>query len=92
MLADNRWTVHYQSKKTLKGDYGQCDELTNEIWIYIRLGSAKRLQTFIHEVGHAILYTMGYLDHDEVKVEAVSQLVHQLIITGEYDERPTMGT
>jgi len=94
MLAGNRWTVHYVSKKKLKGDYGQCDELTNEIWIYSRLGKAKRLQTFIHEAAHAVMYTMGYFDHNEVMVEAVTQLVHQLLITGEhdYEDREEMGT
>jgi len=91
-LAGNRWTVHYKTKKELGRDYdGQCHEDTNEIWIYKRLGHAKRAQTFIHEAAHAVLFTLGHLEHDEQMVEAVAQLVYQQLITGEYDDEE-MGT
>lgn len=91
-LAGNEWSVHYKPKKRMQGCYGQCHESTNEIWIYSRLGDKKRLQTFIHEAAHAILFTMGHLEHDEVLVEGLSQLVYQLFITGEYDDNTeTMG-
>ncbi len=88
-LAGNRWHVKYKPQKDLLSDegtplYGECHEAINEIWIYKRLGPVKRLQTFIHEVAHALLYTMGYLEHDEVMIEAVSQLVYQLILTQEF--------
>lgn len=95
MLAGNRWHVVYKPKKQMLFDddhcYGVCLEERNELWIYNRLGQAKREQTFLHEAAHAILYTMGYHDHDEQIVEAVSQLVYQLILTQEYDDE-TLGT
>ena len=87
-LAGNTWHVRYVSKKQLKGEdgtyaYGLCNPEDYEILIHKRLGSVKRLQTFIHEAAHALLFTMGYLElHDEVKVEAVSQLVYQIITKG----------
>ena len=87
-LAGNRWHVIYVSKKKLKvGDeayaYGLCNPEDYEILIHKRLGSTKRLQTFIHEAAHALLFTMGYLgEHDEVMIEAISQLVYQLFTTG----------
>lgn len=84
-LAGNTWTVHFKSKKEMKTDYGCCYEENNEIWIYNRLGHAKRMQAFIHESAHAVLFTLGYLEHDERMVEAVAQLVYQLFITREYD-------
>lgn len=86
-LAGNEWHVRYVPKKELKlGDgeyaYGLCVPEDGEILIYKRLGDVKRLQTFLHEAAHAVLFTMGHLVHDEVMVEAVSQLVYQIITTG----------
>lgn len=90
-LAGNRWQVRLVPQRELViGDGvfadGSCDPATEIIRIYKRLGKIKRLQTYIHECAHAVLYTMGYLEHDEVMVEAVSQFVYQLITTGEEDD------
>lgn len=97
-LAGNRWHVEYKTKGEMTQEeevvYGLCHESTYELWIWKRLGHTRRLQTFLHEVGHALLYTMGYLDkHDEVMVEAVSQLVYQLLSTQEFitDESTDVG-
>lgn len=87
-LAGNQWRILYVPKrKMIAGGelidaYGLCLPEDEEILIYKRLGPIKRLQTFIHEAAHAVMFTMGYLEHDEVMVEAMSQLVYQLITTG----------
>jgi Zn-dependent peptidase ImmA (M78 family) len=95
-LAGNRWSVLYKPKKEMHSDghdcYGLCFEETNEIWIYNRLGKAKRIQTLLHEAGHAILYTMGHDNHDEREVEAAAQLIYQLLNTLEHEDVKTVGT
>ena len=79
-LAGNTWTVRYKKKQELKGDYGACLEDKNEVWIQRGLKADKRTQTFIHELLHAIHYTMGQLDdHDEKGIEAMSQLLYQAL-------------
>lgn len=95
-LAGNTWTVLYKPKKEMKSEgvdcYGLCFEPKNEIWIYNRLGKAKRVQTFLHEAGHALLYTLGYIEHDEQMVESTAQLVYQLLQTLESDDGTILGT
>jgi len=76
--------VLYKPKKVLS-EYGQCNEETNELWIYARLGPAKEMQTFIHEALHAIDFTMGILEPDEKETEARAQLMYQALITAQYE-------
>jgi hypothetical protein len=87
LLAGNTWEVFFKSKKDMEGDWGLCHPDTHEIWIWKKLRERSRYQTFLHEAVHAVMFTMGYDKHDEVLVEAVSQLVYQLLTTqlGEED-------
>ena len=78
-LAGNTWTVKYKSKEVLDGDYGQCIEEDNEVWIQLGLRTNKRWQTFLHELAHAIDYTMGVFEADEKETEARSQLLYQAL-------------
>lgn len=45
------------------------------------LPSDVKFQTFLHELGHAILYTMGESEHDERKIDGYAHLLHQFLIT-----------
>lgn len=50
--------------------------------IHIKRGLDEQMynQTFLHELTHAILFTMGKRDgHDEEFIEGFSQLLHQFM-------------
>ncbi len=89
-LAGNRWKVRFVPKKELILDgafvWGLCVPETQTILLYKRLLKARQQQIFIHEAAHAVLFTMGHMEHDEVMIEAIAQLVYQLITTGESDD------
>ncbi len=79
-LVGNTWTVSYKTLKELGGSYGQTDEATNALWIREGLRPDKEAQTFLHELLHAIHYSMGHADdHDEKEVEAMAQLLYQAL-------------
>lgn len=89
-LAGNRWRVRLVPKKKLRQDdgtyaMGECVPASKQILIDKKLNQPLRIQTFIHECVHAILFTMGHIDgHDEVAIEATAQMVYQLLITQEF--------
>lgn len=85
-LAGNTWTVTLKPKRVLKDAYGQCMPETHEIWIREGMEPPHDFQTFLHEAGHALLFTHGFLgDHEEHErmIEGVTQLVYQLLLTME---------
>ena len=73
-LAGFEWTVVLRADLS---EYGRCDPTTQVI--YIREGMNKQLteQTFFHELVHAIMFSMGQTNHDEVFTDAFGTFLHQ---------------
>ena len=73
-LVGGKWSV-----KTVKDmtDLGRCDPAVFSIYIKEGLHPMYAEQTFYHELVHAILFSMGRNDHDEVFVDAFGALLHQ---------------
>ena len=73
-LAGFEWTVVVRADLS---EYGRCDPTTQVI--YIREGMNKQLteQTFFHELVHAIMFSMGQTNHDEVFTDAFGTFLHQ---------------
>lgn len=78
-LGGFTWKV--KTVKRLKDKYGDCS-LGKQV-IRLRDGMPAQLmeQTFVHELVHAIKYTMGESDHDEVHTDAFAALLHQYMKT-----------
>jgi len=51
--------------------------------IQLQAGATKQTKeiAFFHEIVHAIKYTMGEDDHDEIHTDALGHLLHQVITT-----------
>ena len=73
-LAGFEWTVRYVEGIT---EYGLCNPSTQEIIIRAGLNEQMTQQTFFHELVHAIMFTMGKLNHDEEFTDAFGALLHQ---------------
>jgi len=73
-LAGFEWTVAFRADMS---EYGRCDPTTQII--YIREGMNRQLteQTFYHELVHAIMFSMGQTNHDEVFTDAFGTFLHQ---------------
>ena len=73
-LVGCEWTVKYIEELS---EYGKCACDTQTI--YLRAGMNKNFteQTFCHELVHAIMFSMGHTQHDEVFIDAFGQLLHQ---------------
>ena len=73
-LAGFEWAVVLRADLS---EYGRCDPTTQVI--YIREGMNKQLteQTFFHELVHAIMFSMGQTNHDEVFTDAFGTFLHQ---------------
>lgn len=95
MLAGNIWQVDIVGKKHLLpysdgvAVLGLCIPMQHTILLYKKQTDAALMQAFLHEAMHAVLYTMGHNDHDEVFVEGAAQLAFQLLVTsGGDDDEP----
>ena len=73
-LAGFEWTVRYVEGIT---EYGLCNPSTQEIIIRAGMNEQMTQQTFFHELIHAIMFTMGKLNHDEEFTDAFGSLLHQ---------------
>lgn len=73
-LAGFEWTVRYVEGIT---EYGLCNPSTQEIIIRAGMNEQMTQQTFFHELVHAIMFTMGKLNHDEEFTDAFGSLLHQ---------------
>jgi Zn-dependent peptidase ImmA (M78 family) len=73
-LAGFEWTVRYVEGIT---EYGLCNSATQEIIIRAGMNEQMTQQTFFHELVHAIMFTMGKLNHDEEFTDAFGALLHQ---------------
>ena len=73
-LVGCQWNVKFVDDLS---EYGKCGCATQ--MIYIRSGMNKNYteQTFFHELVHAIMFSMGHSQHDEVFIDAFGQLLHQ---------------
>jgi Zn-dependent peptidase ImmA (M78 family) len=73
-LAGFEWAVRYVEGIT---EYGLCNPSTQEIIIRAGMNEQMTQQTFFHELIHAIMFTMGKLNHDEEFTDAFGALLHQ---------------
>jgi hypothetical protein len=73
-LAGCKWTVKMVEEMT---DLGRCDPATFTIYIKKGLNPSYAEQTFYHELTHAIMFTMGRNEHDEVFVDCFGVFLHQ---------------
>jgi hypothetical protein len=76
LLAGIRWTVE---ESTHISDMGHCDSETATIRLRKDLSPQVKASTFCHELQHAIRYTLGKDEHDEVEVDAQGNLLHQFL-------------
>ena len=82
-LAGFKWHVNYVVHME---DYGKCDPEKQIISIRMDMNKQTTEQTFYHELVHAILFTMGKLNHDEEFVDTFGASLHQYQITKESHE------
>lgn len=72
-LAGITWVV----KRTSMADLGSTNPDESVILINDKLEGQSYDVTLMHEVVHAILFTMGERNHDERFVEGFAQLLYQ---------------
>lgn len=75
-LAGIRWTVEETSTIS---EMGHCNP--NDAVIRLRKDLSPQVKgaTFCHELQHAIRFTLGKYEHDEVEVDAQGNLLHQFL-------------
>ena len=73
-LAGAIWTVEFAA---YLDDMGKCDPEKQLISIRSGMNVQSTEQTFYHELVHAIMFTMGRLNHDEEFTDAFGALLHQ---------------
>lgn len=73
-LVGCEWKVKFVDDLS---EYGKCDCATQMIYIRSGMNKAYTEQTFFHELVHAIMFSMGHSQHDEVFIDAFGQLLHQ---------------
>ena len=77
-LAGSKWFVNYVMHMD---DMGKCDPEKQLITIRMDMNKQSTEQTFYHELVHAILFTMGKLNHEEEFVDTFGAFLHQYQIT-----------
>lgn len=77
------YKVLQPNKVDAEGNIGECDSLHNIIKIRRNLKRDLKELTYIHEITHAILDNLEYIDlsNDEVFVERFSKALHQVLKT-----------
>lgn len=79
-LAGHLWKVEYMDAHD-STDLGLTISDAQIIKLKKGLNKQTEGQTFIHELVHAIKFTMGFREeHNEQEVEAFSQLLYQYLI------------
>jgi len=78
MLAGTVWDVYEVDHLT---EMGNCEPAQAMLRISRNMPVQAKESTFYHELVHAILYTMGRNDHDEVFVDSFGNLLHQFMNT-----------
>ena len=77
-LAGSKWFVNYVMHMD---DMGKCDPEKQLITIRMDMNKQSTEQTFYHELVHAILFTMGKLNHEEEFVDTFGAFLHQYQLT-----------
>ena len=75
-LAGIRWTVE---ESDAISEMGHCNAETATIRLRSGLAAQVKAATFCHELQHAIRYTLGKDEHDEVEVDSQGNLLHQFL-------------
>jgi hypothetical protein len=75
-LAGILWTVE---ESNAISDMGHCDNETATIRLRANLPEQIKAATFCHELQHAIRFTTGKDEHDEIEVDAQGNLLHQFL-------------
>ena len=73
-LAGFEWTIRFVPDLS---EYGRCDPTTQIIFIREGMNEQLTQQTFFHELVHAIMFSMGQTNHDEVFTDAFGTFLHQ---------------
>lgn len=73
-LAGFDWSVQFVKDLS---EYGKCDAMSQVISIREGMNEQSTKQTFYHELVHAIMFTMGHLQHDETFIDAFGAMLHQ---------------
>ena len=58
-------------------EYGKCDAMTQTIYIREGMNTDSTKQTFYHELVHAIMFSMGHTQHDEIFTDAFGGMLLQ---------------
>ncbi len=77
-LAGADWKVVYVD--TLN-EMGHCNPETHTVALRGGMSKQATEQTFCHELIHALLFTAGHTNHDEIFVDALGSLMHQWLKT-----------
>jgi hypothetical protein len=75
-LAGIKWTV--EETNTI-AEMGHCDPNTARIRLRKDLTPQMKAATFCHELQHAIRFTTGNYEHNEVEVDAQGNLLYQFL-------------
>ena len=75
-LAGIRWSVE---ESDAIAEMGHCNAETATIRLRKGLSEQVKAATFCHELQHAIRYTLGMDEHNEVEVDAQGNLLHQFL-------------
>jgi hypothetical protein len=73
-LAGFDWTVVFVKDLS---EYGKCDVNTQTIYIRDGMNEQTTKQTFYHELVHAIMFSMGHTQHDEIFTDAFGGMLLQ---------------
>lgn len=82
-LAGSNWSVVYLPHME---ELGKCDPEKQIIFIRMDMNKQTTEQTFYHELVHAIMFTMGKLNHDEEFVDTFGAFLHQYQTTKDMNE------
>jgi predicted metal-dependent peptidase len=80
-IGDKIFKVKLTDKLVLGDNFtGECLYQNLKIHVRPHLAKSVRESTFIHEILHAIYNNLGYLDHDEKKIEELANALHGIIV------------
>ena len=58
-------------------EFGKCDVMTQTIYIREGMNEQSTKQTFYHELVHAIMFSMGHTQHDEIFTDSFGGMLLQ---------------
>lgn len=75
-LGGTRWRVE---ESAALNEMGHCDPNTATIRLRKDLTKQVKAATFCHELQHAIRFTLGVYEHNEVEVDAQGNMLFQFL-------------